>query len=692
MSVIFETAYLKLGLAALLPVAVSAAVYLINKKTPFGRLDEKYKQMIFGVIFGCLAVLGTEWGIPIEGAQLNCRDAAVLTAGLLFGGPAGITAGLIGGIERWIAAAWGVGSFTRTACTLSTIIAGFYAALLRKLLFEDKKPGWMLALAIGVVMEVFHMTMVFITNISEPVKAMAAVKICSLPMISANAFSVMLSTIVISLLAGEKLIKNKENRNISQRIQRWMLISVIFAFALTSVFVFRLQDKLSDMQRDSQLSIAIEDVLNDVETAPDSSIITTNRHIGENGLILILGEDGSIESATSGCDKKELEEILSDISLPEAASSEDIFTIDIGGAKFDCRCRYAKGRYVLSALPRSEIHEVRDIAISINVFLEVLVFALLFALIYLLIKKIVVNQLKSVTGSLARITGGDLDEVVDVRTSEEFASLSDDINSTVDTLKKYIEEASARIDRELEFAKQIQTSSLPSVFPAFPGRTDLDIYASMDPAKEVGGDFYDLYIMHSNIINFLIADVSGKGIPAAMFMMKAKTELKGYTEADMALGDVFTYSNDALCEGNDAGMFVTAWQGSLDLGTGALRYVNAGHNPPLIKRGDGGFEYLRSGAGFVLAGMEGMRYSMREMRLQPGDIIFLYTDGVTEAMNADEQLYGEQRLLDIINSAVYEDMKELCGIVKDDVDRFTGDAPQFDDITMLALKFTGEKL
>lgn len=310
-------------------------------------------------------------------------------------------------------------------------------------------------------------------------------------------------------------------------------------------------------------------------------------------------------------------------------------------------------------------------------------------LIYFLIKKLVVNNIRKVNDSLAEITGGNLDVTVDVRTNEEFASLSDDINSTVVTLKKYIAEAAARIDKELEFAKSIQHSLLPSVFPPYPNREDFDIFARMDTAKEVGGDFYDFYLTGHNELVFLIADVSGKGIPAAMFMMRAKTLIKSYAETGMSVEEVFTKANEKLCESNDAEMFVTAWIGKIDLVTGLVSFANAGHNPPLVKHSDGGYEYLKSRAGFVLAGMDTIRYRKNELQLSPGDTLFLYTDGVTEATDLHNGLYGDDRLQAILNISPDSTPEDLCATVKADVDRFAGDAPQFDDITMLCLKYKG---
>lgn len=253
-------------------------------------------------------------------------------------------------------------------------------------------------------------------------------------------------------------------------------------------------------------------------------------------------------------------------------------------------------------------------------------------------------------------------------------------------VKHYISEAAARIDKELEFAKQIQYSALPSVFPPYPNRKDFEIYAQMITAKEVGGDFYDFYMLGDSTIAFLIADVSGKGIPAAMFMMQAKTIIKDLAESGLELSEIFMTANKKLCENNDAGMFVTAWMGILDLKTGLLKFVNAGHNPPLIRQADGQFTYLKARSGMVLAGMDGIKYRQNELQLTPGDQIFLYTDGVTEATDKNKQLYGENRLLETVNRNIMKDTRKLCEAVKADVDAFVGDVPQFDDITMLSVE------
>ena len=244
-----------------------------------------------------------------------------------------------------------------------------------------------------------------------------------------------------------------------------------------------------------------------------------------------------------------------------------------------------------------------------------------------------------------------------------------------------------RIGAELNVATQIQADMLPRIFPAFPDREEFDIYATMDPAKEVGGDFYDFFLVDDDHLAVVIADVSGKGVPAALFMVIAKTLIKNHAQNKEAPCDVFTHANEQLCEGNDAGLFVTAWMGVLEISTGTFTYVNAGHNPPLLKRAGGSFEWLKSRAGFVLAGMEGVRYRENVMQLYPGDCLYLYTDGVTEATDSREQLFGEERLLQVLNEHAGLTMDQLLFQVRASINEFVGEAEQFDDITMLGLEY-----
>lgn len=275
----------------------------------------------------------------------------------------------------------------------------------------------------------------------------------------------------------------------------------------------------------------------------------------------------------------------------------------------------------------------------------------------------------------------------------EVRALADSIGKMERDTLRYMEEltqATAERERmavELSLAATIQTNMLPSTFPPYPNRRDFDIYASMNAAKEVGGDFYDFYLLDDDRLAFLVADVSGKGIPAALFMMRAKMTIKALAESGAEVHDILTKANEKLCEKNEAGMFVTAWLGIVDMKTGTLSYANAGHNPPLLKHQQGTFEYLQARPNFILAGMEGVSYRKNEIHLLPGDELFLYTDGVTEATNQSQELFGESRLQEALNGVAEETVESRCKTVKHAIDRFVGDAEQFDDITMLSVRF-----
>ena len=417
---------------------------------------------------------------------------------------------------------------------------------------------------------------------------------------------------------------------------------------------------------------------------------TRNRHVGEGGCVLIADENWRLVSDPQGNEGEFISVTGLRTELALEAEGKP-FRAEVYGQ--DCRCMYAfsEGYYIIAAMPQNEIVLQRDTSVKLNASMEVLVFIALFVMVYLLVKKLVVRNINRVNDSLSKITEGDLDEVVDVRSNAEFDTLSDDINSTVDTLKRYISEAAARIDQELEIAKAMQLSVLPRDFPAFPERRDFDIYASMDPAKEVGGDFYDFFLVDDDHMALVIADVSGKGIPAAMFMMTAKTLIKNRTLAGGTPAEILGYVNEQLCEGNDAELFVTVWLAIVDLRTGEGLAANAGHEHPALRRADGSYELVIYRHSPAVATLEGLRFRDREFRMAPGDTLFVYTDGVTEATDAKNELFGTERMLAALNSEPGASPQALLKNVRAEIDRFVDEAPQFDDITMLCFRYDGEQ-
>ncbi|MBQ9314141.1 MAG: PP2C family protein-serine/threonine phosphatase [Clostridia bacterium] len=258
--------------------------------------------------------------------------------------------------------------------------------------------------------------------------------------------------------------------------------------------------------------------------------------------------------------------------------------------------------------------------------------------------------------------------------------------------QKELSEEGARIESELNLANAIQKNMLPSIFPPFPEHKEIEIYANMMPAKEVGGDFYDMFLIDENHLAIVIADVSGKGVPAALIMMITKTLIKNTALNGKPVDEVFNSVNNMLCEGNQSNHFVTSWFGILNLKDGKLEFVNAGHNPPLVyvKR-ENKFEFLKTKPNLILAAMENTKYIKHEAMLEPGDKLFLYTDGVTEATNEKNELYGEERLQNYLNHHIEENVENTIKGIKNDIDRFVGNASQFDDITMLEFLFKEKK-
>ncbi len=420
------------------------------------------------------------------------------------------------------------------------------------------------------------------------------------------------------------------------------------------------------------------------------AIAANHRHIGDDGYMIIVDEDNKVVSSSFPTTKYSNGKQLSVYSTDYDEYEENkAYKIQIGSNYFYQMYQFKEGYNILALYPEEEAVKTIKLVALVTAIIEILLFIILYFTVIVLLNRVVTGNIEKVTKSLTKITDGDLDEVVEVYESREFTSLSTDINQTVDSLKNYIAEASNRINKELDYAKAIQKSSLPSKARRYENRQEFELHAAMYPAKEVGGDFYDFYQTDPEHLVFTIADVSGKGIPAAMFMMKAMTIIRNIALTNPGVDEVLRRANNALCEGNDSNMFVTVWIGCLNISNGTLEYASGGHNPPLLYRDGGDFEYIEAKANMVLAGMENVKYQKHEMKLYPGDMIFLYTDGVTEATDAHSELYGEQRLANILNSMYTKEksVETLLSDVKADVDMFVDEAPQFDDITMLGIKF-----
>ncbi|MCR5653104.1 MAG: SpoIIE family protein phosphatase [Ruminococcus sp.] len=283
-----------------------------------------------------------------------------------------------------------------------------------------------------------------------------------------------------------------------------------------------------------------------------------------------------------------------------------------------------------------------------------------------------------------------------IRNKDEIGVLADSIDQMEEQIQAYIENLTQitaekqRISTELNLATKIQADMLPNIYPAFPDRSDFDIYAAMDPAKEVGGDFYDFFLVDDDHLCMVMADVSGKGVPAALFMMASKIILANNAMLGKSPAQILTDTNAAICSNNREEMFVTVWLGILELSTGKLTAANAGHEYPIVCKANGKFELFKDKHGFVIGGMDGIRYREYEIVMEPGSKLFLYTDGVPEATNAENELFGNERMLSALNGNSLASPENILNQVRFAVDDFVKDAEQFDDLTMLCMEYIGD--
>ena len=792
----------KLILTALLSPAVAALILLMKRKGLGSRLSPAVKQLLIGLVFAAIAILSTELGPELNGACISSRDGIVLTAGLFFGGPSGMIAGTLSGLERLIASTWGIGTYSTVACVFSTIATGIIAAALRKWVLHGERPSWKFALGVMVPLQVFHMTMIFVTHLDDSAAAVRVVYSATAPLLAANSIPVFLTALLFSeFKRGGTEKKGDASRSILEILQtRMLVIMAVFlmiGLLLTTSLgidmgydstVQLLRNDLSESAEDlaDQFSIILMQICNNAAARINSGsydleqlaatyclkeINLTDRNgiVTESNLPENIGYDmHSDPESASYLQLLEDSAIPADIYIPTSLDTESIcasigisldeglmqITADVptlssrfsyllqdfannirpGAVGFEVLLgpdgqyiSITKG-YTFDSLPQNRLDSLEEDAkptiVTINeknyfccchrdtftlyafypvsntflqsgltIFLTSFLLILLFASIYIclriLLHRLVGQQVTSMADTLSEISAGNLDRTIEVSRGREFISLSRDINKTVETLKHYIEEASNRIDAELKMAAAIQNAALPSVNTVQHQRNDFAIQARMCPAKHVGGDFYDFYFTGENELNLSIADVSGKGIPAALFMMRSMATLRDLSCRDLPLEAVFTNGNTTLCEGNDTVTFVTAWQCRLYTDSGLVEYVNAGHNPPLLRK-EGQFSYLPKTKGPFLGAFAGVSYHRETLQMQPGDVLLLYTDGIVEAQNAAYELYGEKRLLQLLNTHWTDDMQELLNLIYEDVNTFVGNAPQFDDMTLVALQYLGE--
>ena len=809
-----------LGLFALLSPAVAVGFHFLLK-TKFNNLNYWVKQVIIGLVFGGIAVLCTEFGVKNEGAVMNVRDSAPIIAGLIFGWPAGLISGFIGGLERFFSAYWRGTFYTQWACSISTFISGALSSLLYFAFYRKKRVTWYQGLLVGAVLETNHILMIFVTNMNDTATAYRYVYKIGNPMIIAVSLSVTVAAAIISILTYEKMPKLAKHHNwqISHVLQLSLFVAVFLAYFAMSAFTYRIQSTIAENTTQHTMKNEVEDVTKDVADRSDENLLNItdqvsthlqvrsqsgdtidsayladlinteifggthfnvaeinivdndgiityssnsqwegfdmkthgnqalefvnailvdgkdeyvqpfgvisgdanvrmkyaakkvdfcgfvqvgydeqrfysgltsiiaktvkNRHIGENGFFVVSDLSGNLIAMTEYEDGTTVANIKYDGDLSKVASDKVYQgTADIGGVTKKVRFLFEQkeGFYIVAFMLNEEVEFNRNMSIYVATYEQFIIFGLIYGIVYGIFSHFVFHDLQNVNSGLKEISEGNLNVKLDSHYSKEFGELNYSINETVNTLKTINE-------KEMENAQAIQIGALPPK-EAYFDIHHFDLYAEMKTAKVVGGDFYDYFPVGKDMIAILMADVSGKGIPAALFMMRTKSLMKSLLETGMSIEEAVKHTNVQLCENNEAKMFVTCWIGIIRLDNGIVEFVNAGHNPPVIKQ-NGQFKYLKAPANLVMGGLNRAKYEKQVFQLKPGDTIFLYTDGITEAKAENDDMYGEERLLNYLNSVNTLDPKKIVNGVLEDTLAFVNGFEQSDDMTLLAFSYYG---
>ena len=709
-----------------------------------------WRMSVLGVVFGITAITGYYLGVRIPVVSIEIQKmiggetffivgnstVSPVIAGLVFGWPAGVISGAIGFIFRACMGGW-LGWPTAIALLLSGGVTG----VVSHFIFKDKRPAWYFGILMGIFVETINVFLIFLFNTDKITEVYTLVSRFDMACIGFAALSTAATNIVIALIEKEQMFpKKKELNNISFHVELALVIACMLGMSImvTSVRVV----SSSKSQRDYN-QIALEtngDTKREMETLVGYideghefgeilEALPDAHHVGTRGYVvtiakseIIAGVEGDEDNPKRTYAPNTVIGVRSDSPYTDIVHSD--FYFEYGGKikqymddlpeegviynvilddeiRLPCMIVYNTIKYteeldpgpdvdhyayIATVIPYLEIESSSGSVFRISLYTNLLVIIALFTFAEYFVNQKIIKRVEMMDKSLEEIMDGNLDKELHIEGYNEFTNLSNNINLTVGALKNYAEEVELRIDNELKFARDIQTGSVPT---AFPFEKTYNIYARMEPAKEVGGDFYDYFKMNNGRILFLIADVSGKGIPAAMFMMRAKTLIKSLSSTDIPLEDIVNTANKELCAQNEAALFVTAWIGILDPKNGELRYINAGHMNPLLKKKDGKFKEFPNKHNFVLAAMPDYKYTTEIAYLEPGDELVLFTDGVTEAHNPNKELYGTERLINFVNNAQYFNAKQLLDEISDDVVRYADGVEQFDDTTLLIMRYLG---
>lgn len=410
------------------------------------------------------------------------------------------------------------------------------------------------------------------------------------------------------------------------------------------------------------------------------SQLASNFNIGKNGSIIAFRQGAVLNSEDFPYPTTSL------LALPLNQATD----IRLGEELYFAYAVENQGNRIVGLLPMKEVYRDLNSTVLSQLLSNLTLFVVIFAALSYLLQRLVIQGIGQINQSLRNITGGDLSERVNVTYTPEFASLSNGINSMVDALQSYGEQSRLNMERELELARSIQLTALPNTFPAFPNRKEFELYATCSQAKSVGGDFYDFFLTDENHLCFLVADVSGQGVPAALFMMRSMSIIRGLARSGAKPLELVRETNSALCEGNSANMRVNLLYACLEISSGELTFVNAGPPQMLLQKESSAYEMVHMRSGISLGIEPGATFTLGRIQLHPGDRIFAYTDGVIKATNMEHAPFGAARLQAALNSRPAH-VTDVTRQVSTALREYTENAEQSQDVTMLAIEYIGKQ-
>lgn len=701
----------------ILNIVIAFAVFMLasclNNISRFNKLNPIAKQIITGILLSLLSIISTHFfSIYAKGAIVSLDQILPLLAAFNFGFMAATIVGIVGIIDSfYFAYLNGLPQYMDVACAFTIAVVTVLSICIKHFLYKDKRvyasETVSLALCVAIVYSIFLVMfrVGVVGGVEDTVSEYTSLGIAQATSIVyfvlttsfilnvLSTFVMYLSIFISSAIKNKVKFSsfftpklNKVKEGIYYYVQ-WIILTILILILFISISISSVV--VWSSKEDSLKAFVKSEILALIDASIENNVIDQNIAMStaqawsdDNAIFCVL------DSNKNPLWENDFIKNFAENAINES-SEYSLYNIECNNTTFSSMWIEYQGYYFIYFLAEYVLFTEGYLAVIIFLIIQILIFIVLTFSLKAIISTFFVKKLENVNNSLIKITNGNLKEKVRFYNYYEFDELASYINNTVDSLKSFTEKEKVRQAEDIKLATTIQKSSLPNTFPAFPYNSEFDIYSYYNAAKNIGGDYFDYFFLTKTKLLFTIGDVSGKGIPAALFMMKAKTAYKIFSRKSSSPAQILYQINNYLTVDNDAWMFATCWLGVLDIWTGELKYAVAGHTSPVyIWQNDNKLKFLDVDTpNIALGSIQDAKYQEYSCVMKPFDKLILYTDGLTEGRNESNELYGEDRLLKVAEKNIYSDCITTCRNIYNDHKNFTGNAEQFDDICILILRY-----